>query len=166
MGKTTPPNENVTAESASPANPLCGVEGVLKFFVVLRLYIVPALYVATTLASFRQIPNMAKEPFALIFSFLIPTVVTGLFVWKWVQISRLLRDIKPMAVQATKKWLKLSLGWGIMSALLFSLPDLHTEESQGALIGSVMINLISFALWYAYFSVSKRVKATYPDWNQ
>jgi hypothetical protein len=33
-------------------------------------------------------------------------------------------------------------------------------------IKAVVSSVIGFSIWFSYFNVSKRVKATYADWNK
>ena len=95
---------------------------------------------------------------------LIGTVVDAIFVCKWISIATDLRDIKPRAVQETKRWLKLSLGLVVLSAVLsFFMPGMDPKNLFIVTIRKVVFGLFGFVIWYTYFNVSKRVKATYPD---
>jgi hypothetical protein len=97
---------------------------------------------------------------------LIETGVGGFLVWKWIQIARHLRDIRPGVIQEAKFWLKVALGWSILSSLLVFISGMDVEDLLPGAIRGVVTRLISFAIWYSFFNVSRRVQATYPDWNK
>jgi len=91
----------------------------------------------------------------------------GIFlVVKWIMISRRFRDITRGVIQEAKKWLLISLAWSILSAPLVFISGMDAEDVMVGAIKQLLMGIISSAIWYSYFNVSKRVKATYPDWNK
>lgn len=152
--------------TASPPNPLCGVRGWLKFFVVVQIYIVPVIFVLDHILAWIGFSMLADDYPGIIPAGLIETGVGGFLVCKWIQIARRLRDIKPGVVQEAKTWLKIVLGWSILSTPLAFMSGIDAEALLPGAIKGIVISLIAFAIWYSYFNVSKRVKATYPDWNK
>lgn len=152
--------------NVSPSTPLYGVKGWLKLVVIANLYIAPVLFGLQYILAWVVASTIAAEYPGFIVVLLIETIVGGFFVWKFIQIARDLRDIKPGVVQEMKKWLKLSLGWAIISTLLVFTSGMEAKHLLPGAIKGIVIGLISFSIWYSYFNVSKRVKATYPDWNQ
>ncbi len=63
-----------------------------------------------------------------------------------------------------KEWI--SLGWNVLSAPLAFLSGLDVEGVMVGAIKQMFMGIVSFAIWYSCFKVSRRVKATYPDWNR
>lgn len=147
------------------SNPLYGVRGWLKFFIVVNMYIVPTLFVLQSVVGWIGIIILAEDHPALILYGLITTGVGGFLIIKWVQIARRLRDIVPGVIQEAKTWLKIALGCVLLSNSLLFLSGLDVEDLRLEAIKGVALGLAAFAIWYSYFNVSKRVKATYPDWN-
>jgi len=153
-------------ESKNPSNALYGVRGWLKFVVVVNLYIAPVLFVLRSILAWTVFSKIAANYPRHIMLLMIDTIVGGFFVWKFIQIALHLRDIKPGVVQEMKKWLELNLAWTIIGTLLIFISEMKMEYLMQDAIKGLATGLISFAIWYSYFNKSKRVKATYPDWNQ
>ena len=161
-----PPAPPPLAQSEIPANPLCGVHGWLKFFVVVNLYVAPILFALRYIMAWIGFALIAEDYPGIILVGLIETVVGGFLIWKWIQIARCLRDIRPGAVQEAKTWLKISLGWILLDAPLTFLSGMSAEALLPGVLKGIVTGLIGFAIWYSYFNVSKRVQATYPDWDK
>ena len=158
---------STTSEAViSPPNPLCRVRGWLKLFVVVKLYITPVWFVLTCILACIGFGTLAEDHPAVVLVGIVQLAVGGFLVWKWIQIAQHLRSVQPGAVRETKTWLKLSLGWVFFSILLGHLSGMDVETLLLADIKAGVGSLIGFAIWYSYFNVSKRVKATYPDWNE
>ncbi len=157
------PNANEGIMSTSDS--LRGVNGWLKFFVVVNLYISPVIFIIQYILAWIGFFILAKEFPAVILVGLIETAVTGFLVWKWIHIARDLRDIKPGVVHTVRTWLKVSLGWVIIDTPLAFLSGMNAKDLFPGAIKGIVLGLIGFAIWYSYFNVSKRVKATYPDWE-
>jgi len=155
---------NTDYSMVSPPNPLCGVNGWLKFFVVVYLYIAPIIFMLVCIMAwsgfFIFIEDYSGRTF---FILTLETAVSGFLVWKWIQIARRLRDIQPGVIQEAKAWLKITLGLSIISIPLSYISGMNAEELLPSAIKGVVAALILFAIWYSYFSISKRIKATYPD---
>ena len=149
----------------TPQDPLCGVNGWLKFFVVVNLYVGPVLFVWGHILAWIGFFVLAEDYPNILGVGLIETVVGGFLVWKWIQIARRLRDIRPGVIQEAKKWLKIVLYWSLFSVPLAFMSGMDVEDLLFGSIKGVVSSLISFSIWYSYFNVSKRVKATYPDWD-
>ncbi len=161
-----PVQNQITSEiGTSSPNPFCGVKGWLKLLVVVNLYIAPVLFVIRYILAWIGFTVLAKDYPGIILVGLLETLIGGFFVWKFIQIAKHLRDIKPGVVQEVKKWLKLNLGWIILGAPLAFISGMDARDLLPSVIKSIIMGLVSFAIWYSYFNVSKRVKATYPDWN-
>ncbi|MGI6495007.1 MAG: DUF2569 family protein [Kiritimatiellia bacterium] len=170
MSETGQANTNgVAAAGGQPVdttNPLYGVRGWLMFFVVVHMYISPVVSVIQLTLAIIGFGMLAEDYPGIVGVGLIEIVVDLFFVVKWILIARELRDIVPGAVQKTKKWLLISLAWNVLSSLLAFMAGIDAEEIMPDVIQGLVKGVIGFAIWYSYFNVSKRVKATYPDWNQ
>lgn len=74
--------------------------------------------------------------------------------------------IKSGAVKMTKKFLILFLCYAGISVILPFMVGLSEEEANEMVpevVKSLAQALIFFGIWYSYLNVSKRVKATYPE---
>ncbi|MBA3035013.1 MAG: DUF2569 domain-containing protein [Desulfobacterium sp.] len=154
----------ITEHSATNMqNPLYGVKGWLKFFVVINLYVSPVIFVLRYIMAWVGFTIIAKRHPGIIPVGLIETVITGFLVFKWIQIARRIRDIAPGVIQEVKLWLKIVLAWSILNIPLVFMTGMDADDLLPGAIKGIITSLIAFAIWYSYFNVSKRVKATYPD---
>lgn len=151
---------------AVPPNPLYGVHGWLRFFVVMNLYVVPVLFVVRYIIAWAGFGVVAHEYPAIIPVGLIETLVGGFLIYRWIRIARRLREIAPGVIREARTWLKLTLGWVVLSNLLIFFIGFDPGAVVGTAIRGIVVGAIAFAVWYSYFKVSKRVRATYPDWDK
>lgn len=147
-------------------NPLYGVHGWLKFFVVVNMYIAPVLFGIRQIIAFFGFSMLAEDYPGIVVVGLIEAGANLFFVIKWIMIARRLRDVVPGVVQEAKKWLIITLAWNVVSIPLVFLSGMDAEYLMPEAIKGLFYGIIGFAIWYSYFNVSKRVKATYPDWNK
>lgn len=147
----------------SAGNPLYGVHGWLKFFVVVTMYIRPVLFVLAQIAGFAGIIRMVNHYPGLLVVGIIEAVVGIFFTVKWILIARHLRDIVPGVLQETKRWLIITLCWNILSTPLVFMSGIDPEYAIPGVAKQLLASVISFAIWFSYFNVSKRVKATYTE---
>lgn len=162
-GRTAPPDGIPTGDTS---NPLYGVHGWLKFFVVVTMYIAPALFGIQQIAGFVAFGILAEDYPGIVVVGLIEAAGGIFFVVKWIMIARRLRDIVPGVVQEAKRWLLISLVWNVLSTSLVFMSGMDAKDVMLGAIKQLVGGIIGFAIWYSYFNVSKRVKATYPDWNK
>ncbi len=148
------------------ANILCGVKGWLKFFVAVKMYVAPPVFVLQQIAAWAGFVALVEDYPMVIPVGLLETGVLGLLTVKWIQVAMHLRDIEPGAVQEAKKWLKITLAVMILSIPVAFLMGLDPEVIAVSATKTLVSALIGFTVWYSYFCVSKRVKATYPDWDK
>jgi len=145
------------------ANPLYGVKGWLQFFVIVNLYVSPVVFVLRTIISWVGYLLIVDSYPGIVVSGIIETVVVGYLVFRAVKMAKGLKEIKPGAVQEARLLLKLVLGWTILSVPISLLSGIPFDSST--IIKGLVLGFVGFAVWYAYFNQSKRVQATYPDWN-
>jgi hypothetical protein len=141
------------------------VGGWLKFFVVTHLYISPAFFAIAQIVAWIGFVSVAREYPAIIPIGVIESGVGGFFVFQWIVIAGRLNDRRPRAVQETRRWLLYTLAWGLLSSPLGLLAGMDGAVVAVGAARQVFGSMISFAIWYSYFNVSKRVRATYPDWS-
>ena len=149
----------------TPSAPLRGVNGWLKFFVIVNLYVSPVLFVLQSAVGWISFASIAGDYPGIIPVGMIETGVGGFLVWKWIQIARGLRDIRPGIVQEAKTWLQIALAWNLFSLPLVYLSGLDAEDLVVGSLRQAVQAVIGFTIWYSYFNVSKRVEATYLDWK-
>ncbi len=161
-GLAEPPDGVPTGDAS---NPLCGIHGWLKFFVVVNMYIAPVFFGIQQIMGFTGFAMLAEDYPGIIVVGLIEAVVGIFLVVKWIMIARRLRDIVPGVVQEAKRWLLIALAWNVLSTPLVFLSGLDAEDVMVGAVKQLVGGIMAFAIWYSYFNVSKRVRATYPDWN-
>lgn len=162
-GPAQPPDGISTGDTS---NPLYGVHGWLSFFVVVNMYIAPVLFGIQQIMGFIGFGILAEDYPGIIVVGLIEAAVGIFLVVKWIMIARRLRDIVPGVVQEAKRWLLISLAWSVLSTPLVFMSGMDAEDVMLGAVKQLVGGVIAFAIWYSYFNVSKRVKATYPDWNK
>ncbi len=148
------------------SNPLYGVRGWLKLFVVVNMYISPVVFGIRQIIAVVGFGMLAGRYPGIVVIGLIEAAVGIFFIVKWIRIARGLRDIVPGIIQEAKKWLLISLAWNLLSAPLVLMAGMDARDVMPEVIKQLLGGIIGFAIWYTYFNVSLRVKATYPDWNK
>jgi len=130
--------------------------------VVGTLYLSPVVLVLTYLviAFFERPVHIHIRLLAR----LIGMAAAVFLIREWIRIAKSLRDIKPGVVQETKKWLMISLGGTILSAALSLIGE---RDADTVFLGALKIlaGVAGFVIWFSYFNRSRRIKATYRDWN-
>ncbi len=142
-----------------------GVRGWLNFIVIANLYIGPVIVGLRLIFAWIGFAVLYEDHPTVILTALITTPVEVLLTYLGVQAAKSLRDIRPGAVQQIKRLLKLRLGWQLVGVLVAPLSGLDLQDLIPAMIRSVVVGIAAFAIGWIYFSVSRKVKATYPDWN-
>jgi hypothetical protein len=146
-----------------------GVHGWLKLIVVGNLYIAPIAIGLQYLLAWIGFLALADDHPGVIILGLLVTGVDGVLTYMGIQAAIALRDIRPGAVQQMKYLLQLRLGWaflgGLVSFVGWSFVGLDADQLIASATRTLLVGVIGFTVGYTYFSVSKRVKATYPDWN-
>jgi len=153
------------AFSADHNHPLYGIKGWLKVLVVVNLYVAPVAFALTQVVAWIGYVILAERYPGIILVGLLSTAVGGWLVVRGIQVAKDLRDIRPRAVQNAKALLKLALGWMLVSIPISFLSGLAPEQLLPGVVKNLIVGGIGFGIWYRYFAVSKRVQATYPDWN-
>jgi hypothetical protein len=153
-----------TAGTIQTSNALEGIRGWLRFFVIIRIYLDPIVTTITLILAWVGFTSLAKEHPGVIVAGLIDTAMSIYLTVRGILIGRWLRARTPRVVQITKKWLLLVLAWSIISPCLALLLGFPAALLLPEVMKGFVKSLISFAIWYSYFTISKRVHATYPDW--
>ena len=162
--QTTPEGSLATlSPSEASPNELTGVRGWLRFFVVVRIYVDPVLTTLGLLLSWAGVMLVADKYPMLMLLTGIETVVAIALVVRGVGVGVALRDRAPGAVQDAKSWMQLCLGWSFVSVFLSFATGLDPEDLLAGAVRQILGALVGFAIWYSYFCVSRRVKATYGD---
>lgn len=163
--KSVAPVANIEHDATSQPNTQIGIRGWLKFFIIFNMYILPILFVLRYILAWIGFTMLSEDYPRVILIGLIETGIGGFLVVKWIQIARRLRDIQPGIIREVNIWLKVSLGWIILSTPISFISGMDAVDLLPNAIKVTLGGLISFSIWYSYFNVSKRVRATYPDWD-
>lgn len=171
IGQTTFPNRPSkpdlgihTKGRPTTANELEGIRGWLRFFVIIRIYFYPICTVIVFIFDWIGNTMLAQEHSGVIISGLVDTAVGIYLTVRSIQVGIGLRNRKLLAVQATRNWLVSVLIWAIISPFVALILGFPSDLLFPIAIPRFISTLISTGIWYLYFDVSKRVKATYPDW--
>lgn len=143
-----------------------GVHGWLAFFVAANLYLSPIMFVCTQImACIGYVVLSEKYPLiiltgAISFAAALYLVVLG------IKCARALRDIKPLAVQKVRSYLIQEYVWIIISIPISFLTGIDPDQLVVRSLVQLLAGTIGIAVWILYFRKSKRVRATYPDWQE
>jgi hypothetical protein len=164
--ESRPEVENCALTTLDTTHPLYGVKGWLKFFVIVNIYIAPIIFLLNHIFAWVTYIEIQDEYPYIIISGAIFSIVGVIFVLKWIQIGMNLREIKAGAVREAKEWLRIALIWTFIRIPLEFISGIDSEYLLPGIMKNVILGLISFSIWYSYFNVSKRIRATYSDWNK
>lgn len=139
-------------------NPLYGVDGWLRLFIIVTLYGNPLLYAASLIFALVCLAKMDTPKPNVIWVSAFDAIIWGFLILRGMKVAAALRDIKPRAVRDAKHWLLLVLGGIVLLVIISLFAGVDIVD-----IGPWGISPIIIPIWYRYFSISKRVRATYPD---
>lgn len=143
---------------------LRGIGGWLRLFIVMNMYVGPVLAGIHLIFTLIGAGLLASQYPNLVLALLIEIGGSICFTVWGIRVSLGLRDIHPRAVQNAKILLRYTALWVTLSPLITGpLSGLPAKDLVPDYLRNAFLTLIGFAIWYPYFSVSKRVKATYPD---
>lgn len=151
--------ERVNRRKLQKQAELLGIGGWLSFFIIINMYVSPALNLLIIVASwitFSTYLMVMESGDPLFMMIVLSTLITvATVVWGVVAAWRL-NGLRPRSVQFVKIYIVAAGISGIVTQLLLSEP---TSSNAARLLQPLLWS----AIWFTYFSVSKRVKATYPD---
>jgi small-conductance mechanosensitive channel len=142
-----------------------GVGGWLAFFIAVNLYFIPIMFIpGQILADSKYIGLASQHPLAILsgaifFAVRLYLVILG------VKAAIALRDIKPLAVQNVRSFIIKSYIWIYLSIPVSLMSGIEKDNFFTRNIIIVIMSTIGFVIWILYFKKSKRVQATYPDWQ-
>jgi hypothetical protein len=152
-----------------PPDALYGVHGWLKFIVIGNLYLAPVLVGLQLIMAWVGFVMLAERHPGILLVGFAATAVDGVLIYMGIDAARALRDLRSRAVQQMRRLLLLRLGWTLLGAPLmlagWALSGLDPQALMPDIVKSLVLGVVGFAVGWTYFKLSKRVKATYPDWN-
>lgn len=147
-----------------PDSPYCGYGGWLAFFGAVQLFVSPILAVVMLFVGAAAISDAVSKYPGIMVVYVLETLgdvaIVGLGMYAAIQ----LRRIRPGAVRVTRLYLFAALMWSVLSFALpyiGAIPDSARDAMTFENIKGFVRTLIPFIIWFSYFNVSKRVKATY-----
>jgi hypothetical protein len=168
---STMPSTGASAAAGSMSlpsldSPYKGYGGWLAFFGAVQLFVQPIIAVIMLAIGAETVIKVSSKYPGFIGIYSLETLgsiaVVGLGMYAVIK----LRSIRPGAVRTTKLYLLVALGWSILSFVLpylGNIPETAREAMTIENIKGFVKTVIPFSIWFIYFNVSKRVKATYID---
>jgi hypothetical protein len=152
-------NPPAQAGSAAVSSPYYGWGGWLALFCIVQIFVQPLILVGLCAVDASAFGDNSSLDGFLILEILgmigmgVFGVIAGIQLWR----------LRPGAVGIAKAYLVTALVWSILKAVLaFTMLEGSYQEAVGAQeIKGVLTTLIPFVIWFSYFNVSKRVKATF-----
>ncbi len=138
-----------------------GYGGWLAFFCGVQIYLAPILTAFRVLLTLGVVGMIADHYPGLALAAVIEGVVAVCFtVWGF-RVAQALRVLRPEAVRDVKALLRGKLTWAFAALFLPALTEMPGEVFVGA-IRDLLVALVGFGIWYTYFCVSERVRASFP----
>jgi|YelNatPaOPRAMG01_1025707.scaffolds.fasta_scaffold17313_4 hypothetical protein len=160
------PETTNTSEAAAAEKPRYkGVRGWLLLFCLGCTILSPLLTIGGLLKEFADNNWQAVDLFpglraATQIDAVLRLAVTAFGIYAGVRLWR----VRPRAVRTAKGYLLAVLAYSVVAALLpltAAVPNRDAVLETG--IGRMLATLVAFSIWLAYFTSSKRVKATYGE---
>lgn len=142
------------------------VGGWLLLFCIVLTILSPLRTVITLLYSYSETTRYFDYFPGLKVLFYIDAILSSALMVLCIRAGIALWTIKQGAVKQAKTFLILFLCYAGISVILpfmAGLPDEANSAMVPEVIKSLAQALIFFGIWYSYLNVSKRVKATYPE---
>jgi len=143
-------------------SPYYGYSGWLAFFCVVQIFIVP---VFVLISCAMDVSALGSSNYNLD-EFVVLEILGLLGLGAYAVYTGLkLRRLRPGAVRTAKTYLVVGLLWAVLRVFLALLMlEGETRDAVGfEEVKGLFQSIISFAIWFSYFNVSKRIKATFPE---
>lgn len=140
-----------------------GVSGWLRFFVFVAIYIWPFSAVVSCIGLWitRCIRFAPDNPGVIVY-YSVCIAGTLYLALMGNDAGHRLQNKAPGAVRSAKKWILLVLAWSFAGLVLSPVCGGAASTVAQEAVMNVIGTLIWFAIWFSYFSMSQRVRATYP----
>ena len=147
------------ARQAGVNSPYYGWGGWLAFFCIVQIFVQPLIAIGFCVEDASAIGIDSSVDSFLVVEILglvgmgVFGIIAGIQLWR----------LRPGAVGIAKAYLVTALVWSILKAVLaFGMLEGRFQEAVGAEeMKGVVGTLVPFVIWFSYFNVSKRVKATF-----
>jgi hypothetical protein len=152
-------NAPAQAGSAGVNSPYYGWGGWLAFFCIVQIFVQPLIAIgfgaedASAFGIDSTVDSFLSLEILGLVGMCVFGIIAGIQLWR----------LRPGAVGVAKAYLLTALVWSILKAFLaFGMLEGQFQDAVGAQeIKGVVGTLIPFVIWFSYFNVSKRVKATF-----
>jgi Protein of unknown function (DUF2569) len=144
-----------------------GYGGWLAFFSVVQIFVVPIIALISGAVSISEVSKVSDRYPGLIAPTAVELIGDFALVGFGVYVGIALWRLRRGAVGIAKAYLVARLVWAVLK---FALPYLGTGlpsqviDAMWMEVGKELVQtVIAFAIWFSYFNVSKRIKATFPE---
>jgi Protein of unknown function (DUF2569) len=143
-----------------------GVGGWLMFLCIILTILSPLKSAHNLITGFQEILPLRNEFPGLMLVAVVDTILgLGLVAFGFYAGMKLWQKMSG-AVRAAKTYFLIFLAYSVVAAFLpfmAGLPEESNKIMAEEMPKAIVSSLIYFCIWFAYLSVSKRVRATYPD---
>lgn len=154
--------------SAAKDSPYRGYGGWLSFFCIIQIVVAPLAVMAITLLPLMDtdVQELLSQYPRVAFMSRMEDILNWGMAGFGIYVGIILRRLRPGAPRIAKRYLLTGLAFAF-SRLFFPYlcGDIPSQISEAMMAEGAKIfirTLIVFAIWYSYFNVSKRIKATFP----
>ena len=156
--------QSLRSTTDGPDSSYAGYGGWLAFFCIISIVVAPILALITSALSIAFVLEYAKHYTSLLVLTFLQTsgnlVLAGFGVYTGIK----LRATRLGAVRTAKTYLLVALGWSLLSVAMLSdaeMPSILSNDRPAQIVKQLLVSIIAFVIWFSYFTVSKRVNATF-----
>ncbi len=143
-----------------------GIGGWLSFFIVIYLYFIPTLFVPAVIMDFIKYRALAEQYPSIILFGAVAYIARIYILILGIKAAKALKDIKPLAVQGVCAFIIKAYFLSFFTIPASFVSQQHKGDAISNVLLQILMSTIGAVIWSLYFKKSKRVQATYSDWQE